>query len=255
MDKESNLYTFTFAILMVLIVGTALALTSELLQPKKKQNAADKKMIDILSAIGVNVSRSEAESMFNKYITDQTVINNDGQIVDGTAFDIDVLFQHRDKTLTDEEKKYPFFTAMKDNQKYIIVPMAGNGLWGPVWGFVALEDDYETIHGAAFDHKAETPGLGAEINTDFFELPFKGKKIRNNDGEFVSIEVKKGGAEEGNMSQVDGITGGTIKSDGVSDMLYNTLKIYNNYFSSVTIQNDSTTITSYNNIKENEILF
>ena len=138
MDKESNLYTFTFAILMVLIVGTALALTSELLQPKKKQNAADKKMIDILSAIGVNVSRSEAESMFNKYITDQTVINNDGQIVDGTAFDIDVLFQHRDKTLTDEEKKYPFFTAMKDNQKYIIVPMAGNGLWGPVWGFVAL---------------------------------------------------------------------------------------------------------------------
>ena len=108
MDKESNLYTFTFAILMVLFVGTALALTSELLQPKKKQNAADKKMIDILSAIGVNVSRSEAESMFNKYITDQTVINNDGQIVDGTAFDIDVLFQHRDKTLTDEEKNIHF---------------------------------------------------------------------------------------------------------------------------------------------------
>jgi len=242
MNKESNLYTFLFAIIMVLIVGTALALTSEVLQPMKKQNAADKKMIDILSAIGLNVSRSEAKTQFEKYIKEQTVINSSGQMVDGSAFDIDVLFQHRDKTLSPEAKKYPFFTAIKDNQTYYIVPMAGNGLWGPVWGFVALEDDYQTIYGAAFDHKAETPGLGAEINTDFFELPFKGKKIRNNDGQFVSIEVKKGGAEEGNMSQVDGITGGTITSDGVSEMLFNTLKIYDDYFLNLNNITDSTLV-------------
>ena len=255
MNKESNLYTFTFAIIMVLVVGTALALTSEVLQPMKKQNTADKKMIDILSAIGLNVSRSDAKSEFEKYITGQTVINSSGQLVDGSAFDIDVLFQHRDKTLSPEEKKYPFFKAEKDNQTYYIVPMAGNGLWGPVWGFVALEDDFYTIYGAAFNHKAETPGLGAEINTDFFESPFKGKKIRDNNGVFVSIEVKKGGAEEGNISQVDGITGGTITSDGVSDMLYNTLKIYNSYFSNLNNTNDTTVVTSNTNLQENEIFF
>tara|TARA_B100001741_G_scaffold90129_1_gene73802 strand:- start:449 stop:1204 length:756 start_codon:yes stop_codon:yes gene_type:complete len=239
MNKESNLYTFTFAIIMVLVVGTILAVTSEVLQPRKKQNAADKKMIDILSAIGVDATRSQAKEEYDKYIVDETIINNKGEIIDGLAFNIDVLFQFRDKTLTPDDFKYPFYTAEKDNQTYFIVPMAGTGLWGPVWGFVALEQDCNTVYGAAFDHKAETPGLGAEINTDIFEVPFRGKKIKNYLGEFVSIEVKKGGAEEGNLHQVDGITGGTITSDGVSDMLFNTLQIYDNYFSKVNNVNDT----------------
>ena len=81
---------------------------------------------------------------------------------------------------------------------------------------------------------------------DIFEVPFRGKKIKNYLGEFVSIEVKKGGAEEGNLHQVDGITGGTITSDGVSDMLFNTLQIYDNYFSKVNSVND-TIIQSINN--------
>ena len=239
MNKESNLYTFTFAIIMVLVVGTILAVTSEVLQPRKKQNAADKKMIDILSAIGVDATRSQAKEEYGKYIVDETIINNKGEIIDGLAFNIDVLFQFRDKTLTPDDFKYPFYTAEKDNQTYFIVPMAGTGLWGPVWGFIALEKDCNTVYGAAFDHKAETPGLGAEINTDIFEVPFRGKKIKNYLGEFVSIEVKKGGAEEGDLHQVDGITGGTITSDGVSDMLFNTLQIYDNYFSKVNNVNDT----------------
>ena len=240
MNKESNIYTFTFAVVMVLVIGTVLAFRSEVLQPKKKQNAADKKMIDILSAIGVDATRAQAKELYSKYIVDETIINNKGEIINGSAFNIDVLFQYRDKTLSANDFKYPFYTAEKDNQTYFIVPMAGTGLWGPVWGFVALEQDYNTVYGAAFDHKAETPGLGAEINTDFFELPFKGKRIKNNLGEFISIEVKKGGAEEGNMHQVDGITGGTITSDGVSDMLFNTLQVYDNYFSSISSVNDTT---------------
>ena len=239
MNKESNLYTFTFAIIMVLVVGTVLAVTSEVLQPRKKQNAADKKMMDILSAIGVETNRSNAQEQYAKYITNETIINNQGDIIEGSAFSIDVLFQYRDKTLTPEDFKYPFYTASKNNETYYIVPMAGTGLWGPIWGFVALEKDYQTIYGAAFDHKAETPGLGAEINANFFEEPFKGKKIKNNKNQFVSILVKKGGAEEGNKHQVDGITGGTITSDGVSDMLYNTLKIYDNYFSELNVVEDT----------------
>ena len=144
---------------------------------------------------------------------------------------------------------YPFYTANKNNKTYYIIPMAGTGLWGPIWGFVALEDDYLTVYGAAFDHRAETPGLGAEINTGIFEDPFKGKKIKNTLNQFVSIEVKKGGAELGNMHQVDGITGGTITSDGVSDMLYNTLQIYDSYFSKLNVYQDTINeLTSNNSI-------
>ena len=174
MNKESNIYTFSFAIIMVLIVGTLLAVTSELLQPRKEQNKEDKKKMDILSAIKVGANRDNASEKYAQYIYDELIIDYKGNIIEGSAFQIDVLFQYRDKTLSPDDFQYPFYTAKKDKKKYFIVPMAGTGLWGPVWGFVALEDDYETVYGAAFDHKAETPGLGAEINTDSFEVPFKG---------------------------------------------------------------------------------
>ena len=234
---------------MVLIVGTILAVTSETLQPRKKQNQADKKMIDILSAIGITSSRSNAKNQYEKYIVEETIINNKGEQIEGSAFQIDVLFQYRDKTLSPDDFMYPFYTANKNNKTYYIIPMAGTGLWGPIWGFVALEDDYLTVYGAAFDHRAETPGLGAEINTGIFEDPFKGKKIKNTLNQFVSIEVKKGGAELGNMHQVDGITGGTITSDGVSDMLYNTLQIYDSYFSKLNVYQDTINeLTSNNSI-------
>ena len=131
--------------------------------------------------------------------------------------------------------------------------MVGTGLWGPVWGFVSFDSDYVTIYGASFSHKKESPGLGAEINTDLFEEPLEGQKIINKDGVFVSIKVKKGGAEEGNLHQVDAITGGTITSDGVSDMLYKTLDVYNSYFASLREENQTidtlitATIMSINN--------
>ncbi|MBF25975.1 MAG: NADH:ubiquinone reductase (Na(+)-transporting) subunit C [Flavobacteriales bacterium] len=247
MNKESNLYTFLFAIIMVLVVGTVLAVTSEVLQPRKKQNAADKKMIDILSAIGVDATRNNAKEKYTEYIYDASIIDYKGNLIEGSAFDIDVLFQYRDKTLLPEDKKYPMFKARKNNSEYTIIPMVGSGLWGPVWGFLALEKDYNTVYGAVFDHEKETPGLGAEINTDFFEVPFKGKKIRNSLGQFVSIEVKKGGADKGSKHQVDGITGGTITSDGVAAMLENTLEIYNNYFSRINFSLNDTIIQSLNN--------
>ena len=249
MNKESNLYTFTFAIIMVLIIGTVLAFTSEILQPRKKQNAADKKMIDILSAIKIDVTRDNVSEKYAEYIYDEVIIDYKGDIIEGSAFEIDVLFQYRDKTLGAEDKKYPMFKAKKDNNEYVIIPMVGSGLWGPVWGFVALQDDYNTVYGATYAHKAETPGLGAEINTDSFEEPFEGKKIIDQSGYFVSIKVKKGGAEKGNLHQVDGITGGTITSDGVSNMLYNTLTVYHNYFSLKSLNNNLDTIMNSNNIE------
>jgi Na+-transporting NADH:ubiquinone oxidoreductase subunit C len=108
--------------------------------------------------------------------------------------------------------------------------MVGKGLWGPIWGFVALEGDYNTVYGAVFSHKSETPGLGAEISEAFFQEPFEGKTIYNTEGKLVSIDVKKGGAGDSNPHAVDGITGGTITSVGVQEMMKRTFGIYDTYF-------------------------
>ena len=111
-----------------------------------------------------------------------------------------------------------------------MVPVVGKGLWGPIWGYVALESDMETIYGAVFDHKTETPGLGAEIKEGFFQAPFKGKKI--NHGRPALYAVVKGGAPTTTEYSVDGITGGTITSKGVGEMVDRTMAIYLKYFQS-----------------------
>ena len=123
---------------------------------------------------------------------------------------------------------FPLFVCNKEGQDLYVVPVVGNGLWGPIWGFVALESDMETIYGAVFNHKTETPGLGAEIKEGFFQDPFKGKKISKVSPHFA---VVKGGAPTTEYS-VDGITGGTITSKGVGEMVDRTMAIYLKYFQS-----------------------
>ena len=122
-----------------------------------------------------------------------------------------------------------------NGERQYIIPLRGKGLWGPIWGFISLEEDLNSVFGAVFDHSSETPGLGAEINRASFEDPFSGKSIFEGD-EFTSIKVIKGGAEEDDMHGVDGISGGTITSDGVSDMLDERLRMYLSYFSTLKLE-------------------
>ena len=125
----------------------------------------------------------------------------------------------------------PIFEADlgEDGIKYVI-PLRGSGLWGPIWGYVSLNDDFNTIYGAIFDHQGETPGLGAEITTDAFQDDFKGKTIFNEDGEFVSLIVAKAGENAPQQHKVDAISGGTITSKGLQDMLYDDLSAYLDFF-------------------------
>ncbi len=235
-NKDSNIFTFSFAVVMVLIVAISLAVVSESLSSMKKANKEDKKKINILSAIKVSADRNEASQLYEEYIKESIVINSSGEIIENDnldAFYIDVKKQYRNKNLSIEDKIFPIFIAEKDGSKYYITPLVGSGLWGPIWGFIAFEKDCNTIYGASFDHKTETPGLGAEIREAFFEDAFIGKKILDENSSFVSVDVVKGGSEEGNNHQVDGITGGTITSDGVTNMLKNDLKVYNNYFKTI----------------------
>ena len=227
MDVNKNSYTFLFAILMVIVVAALLSTAAIQLKPFQDVNIVLEKKQNILSSVGVNILRDSANIIYPKYIKDELVLNSAGNIVEGSAFDLDLSVELKKEK---SEQLLPLFISEFDNEKKYIIPLRGKGLWGPIWGFIALESDLNTVFGAVFDHKAETPGLGAEINQDFFQDPFQGKNIFDIDGNFKSIVVKKGGADEDDKYAVDGISGGTITSDGVTDMLSERLNMYLPYF-------------------------
>ena len=230
-DKNSNGYTFGFAIVMVAVVGTMLAVASQGLKSRQDKNATDKKMISILSAINVEATRANAQEMYKKYVVDSKIIA--GKDLSLEAFDIDIKKEYRDKKLAASDRNYPLYICEKEGLKYYVIPVIGKGLWGPIWGFVALESDYKTIYGATFDHKAETPGLGAEIKYTSYSDQYTGEVITDTTGTFQPIIVVKDGSGSGLNSKVDGITGGTITSKGVEEMTTRTLEVYANYFNSL----------------------
>jgi len=230
-DKNSNGYTFTFAIIMVVVVGSLLAIASQGLKSRQDKNASDKKMISILGAINVEASRDNAQEMFDTYVVDSKIIS--GKDLSAEAFDVDIKKEFRDKTLAATDRNYPLYICEKDSNRYYVIPVIGTGLWGPIWGFVALESDYRTIYGATFDHKGETPGLGAEIKQAFFSDSYTGEFISDTSGVFLPIKMVKDGSGKGINAKVDGITGGTITSVGVEEMTTRTLEVYVNYFNSL----------------------
>ena len=238
-DKESNGFTYGFAIIMIVIVATLLSAAAISLKPFQKLNIKREKMHDILKTIGVGCSRKESPASFEKYVKQRILfdyqlnkISDDKGVIDENnkkdAFNVDIKKEYRALPL--EKRKYPLYICQKEGNKYFVVPMVGTGLWGPIWGYIAFEDDLNTIYGASFDHKTETPGLGAEINKDKFERQFIGEKIFNEKGYFVSISIIKGGALPQDIHGTDAITGGTITSKAVAEMIKRTLSVYVPYF-------------------------
>lgn len=244
-NKDSNGFTFGFAVVLVVAVGIVLAITAMGLKPFQQENVQQEKIQDILSAINVNVSRSEAKDQFYDYVVDRVALDYEGNIIkqengklitldqgqeayEGDPFNVDVQKEFRG--LPAEERSYPLYICEKDGERFYVIPMVGKGLWGPIWGFVSLYGDGETIYGANFDHKSETPGLGAEISLPMFEDQFEERPIFNESGEFASVRVVKAGNAGSDPHKVDGITGGTITSVGVDEMLKRTLQIYIPYF-------------------------
>lgn len=238
-NKESNGFTFGFAITLVVVVGTVLALLAMGLKPMREQNAKVKKQLDILSAMldldkeGIN--RKNAAKEFEKYIDldEAVVLDMNGNVKEGTnAFEVDIQTEYKDKKLKDSDKNYPLFVAKKDGKTLYIIPIVGKGLWGPIWGNVCLDEDMATIKGASFGHKGETPGLGAEIQQKFFIDRWIGEKISDDNGDFTKFEIVKDGSGM-NPQKVDGITGGTITSKGVEEMANRCLSVYAAYFKSL----------------------
>jgi len=211
-------------------VAVLLSAASLGLKSKQENNVKQEKMQSILSSVGVEVDRSGAEEAYNTVIEKVLTIKG-GEVVSEdreTGFSIDMATAIKSSNM---DREVPLYVANKDGQTFYIVPLRGKGLWGPVWGFVSLESDGNTVVGANFGHKSETPGLGAEITTPMFTDQFPGKKI-SEAGMFQSISVVKKGTSNGDYA-VDGISGGTITSNGVNDMLADCLAPYAEYFKNI----------------------
>lgn len=228
MDTNKNSYTFIFAGVLVVIVAFLLSLASMALKPYQERNIELEKRQNILSSINMDVEREESEEPYKEHIVQELVINASGAEISGVeAFDIDLS---KELAKDPEERKFPLYVAEKNGKTYYVIPLRGKGLWGPIWGYVSLEDDFDTVYGAFFDHDKETPGLGAEISTDEFQDQFNGKKIMGNN-EFTSILVLKPG-KASTEHEVDGISGGTVTSKGVEYMLKDGISPYLPYFQS-----------------------
>jgi Na+-transporting NADH:ubiquinone oxidoreductase subunit C len=228
MKQFSNRYIFIFSTVMVVIVAALLSLAATLLQPAQEKNLEIEKKRSMLESIRIPATKQNAVELYDKYIKESFVLNVKGEPVEGVdAFTV-VLRNEQKKPL--EEQYLPVFRAVPDDgEKLIILPAEGKGLWGPIWGYISLKSDMNTIYGVTFDHKGETPGLGAEINTTPFESMFTDKKLYQ-DGTFVSVQVHKGGADPADSHGVDAISGGTITSKGLEKMLLDCLEKYNGYF-------------------------
>lgn len=220
MKNFSNTYIYLFSAAMVLIVSASLAVASLVLAPYQQRNVQIESYRNILKSLGVHSTPADAEQLFREYIKEDLVIA-DGKVVEG-------------KRAADASgSEQSVFVAQKESQTFYVVPLHGKGLWGKIWGYVALNADRNTISGVVFAHAGETPGLGAEIATAEFQQQFVGKKFVDPVKGFRSIALLKKGSYQPNDFAVDAISGGTLTSNGVQAMLYDCLKSYQPYFSNL----------------------
>ena len=193
-DINSNGYIFLYATILVLVVAVLLTAATLWLHPYQERNEKNEKRINILRAAGIpDVNKDNAAKLFEQHCTASFLLDENGNATeDGTL---------------------PLFVI---DRRISVIPMKGNGLWGPISGYLAIDADGSTIVGANFDHKSETPGLGGEITTEKFQSQFNGKPIREN-GQLVPVEF-------------DAITGATKTSNGVKEMIDRTLETYKPFF-------------------------
>ena len=231
MKKNSNTYQILYAAVMVLLVGTVLAFIYMALKPKQNENIANDTRKQILSALHLAAPSDElVKETYEKYIVQDLLVDRDGNITDSTknvAFEVEMK---KNVKLSDAERKLPVMKCRLDDGsiKYVL-PVYGAGLWGPIWGYIAVNDDGNTIYGANFSHEGETPGLGARITEPEFQELFSDKHLFV-DGEFKSVAVlKKGQKATNGAEQIDALTGATITSRGVSDMMAECLAPYETF--------------------------
>lgn len=232
--KNTNGYTFMFAVILVVVVASVLAFAATSLQPLQQENVRKEKMQNILSTVGITTDRDGAKELYDQFIVEEIALREDGTADESIdAFKVDLAKELKKPV---PEQVFPLYVAEVEGSRYYIVPLRGNGLWNAIFGYISLKDDVNTIKGATFDHLGETPGLGAEITKQWFKEKFEDEKIFDSNGNLVGVSVVKGNIDVSDKSdnKVDAISGATITGDGVSDMISERLKRYLPYFKSQT---------------------
>ncbi len=191
MKNFTNTYIFLYITALVVIIAVVLTLVSTGLKPRRDRNKQAEKCQQILRAAGHDIDRSKAVEAFSRLA----------------------------EPLTEDGQRYRVICS--DGTAGIAVRLDGKGLWGPIWGYAVISEDGQTVKGVTFDHKSETPGLGAKITDEAFQKSFEGKKLYDKDGHFVSVRVLKAGKnpEIAAENRVDAISGATITSRGVDEMM------------------------------------
>lgn len=218
-NKNSNAYILTYTSAIVIIVALLLSITSGALKGRQNENVKLDTKKQILSSLpAIDLTQGDANEIYAKTIVAYQLLDADGKVAKE-------LRPVEDFDVKAAEEQLPLYVANVDGETKYIIPMNGAGLWGAIWGYIALNDDKNTVYGVFFSHAGETPGLGANIATPKFQSQFEGKHIKNN-GQFVSIAVMKAGQKADNQEQVDALSGGTITSKGVETMLKNSIGAY-----------------------------
>lgn len=231
-NTNSNSYTVIYSAILVIVVAALLAFTANTLKSRQNKNKEIEKKMNILRSAGKALDlegknkNTYIESEYKKYIVDAFLINTRGEKIAGDAFNANIK---EELAKSAGERRLPVFVCNDNGAELYILPVHGKGLWGAIWGYVSLQNDFNTVYGTTFDHASETPGLGAEIATLAFQKQFKNKKIFDG-SRFVSVEVIKNGSAPLTDHSVDGISGGTITSKALGKLLFTCLSDYQTYF-------------------------
>lgn len=233
-NKQNNIYTIIYVVVLVAVVGTGLAFASMALRDKQVANANADKMSQILASLHIAATGKEVIPTFEKTITRQLVVNVKGDSIGTDAFDVEVAKESKVKA---DKRLLPVYVAKVNGATKYVLPVHGNGLWGPIWGYIAFNADGTTIYGAYFAHEGETPGLGAEIEKPAFSNQFQGKEVFKNN-KFLPVNVLKVGTKpQRGEDYVDAVSGGTITSKGVATMLDIGLSPYEAFLRNVSQSN------------------
>ena len=226
MKTNSNSYTIIYSAVIVVIVAFLLAFVFQALKPMQDANVALDKKKQILNSLNIrDLSNEEADAKYKEVVIADEVIDEKGKIVEaGTQGGEKTGFKLESKDY--KAGKLALYICKVNGSRKYVIPVYGMGLWGPISGYIALNEDKATVYGAYFNHESETAGLGAEIKDNVaWQEKFQGKKVfTSGDDKTIALGVEKNVTDP--ATQVDAVTGATLTSNGVRDMLHEALGKY-----------------------------
>lgn len=219
LDTSSNTYTIVYASVMVIIVAFMLAFISSVLKPTQDANVENDTKGQILTSLNINIKAS-GFNVADEFKNVQDMLWNGTELV---PYEGKFLSSYGSAIKAGE---LHVFVAQAEGETKYVLPVTGRGLWGGLWGYIALNADKKTVYGTYFYHESETAGLGARIGERWFQEQFNGKPVfAGENTEAVALKVVKAGASKAE-NEIDGVTGATLTSDGVSAMVQDGLSVY-----------------------------